>query len=156
MKIYVASSWRNEYQQTIVKKLREQGHKVYDFKNPEPGNNGFSWREISPNWQQWSVEEFQNGIKHPIARDGFRKDETAIRECDIVILVLPCGKSAHLEAGFAVGTGKKVFALIPEKIEPELMYSWFDEIYDDFGEMLEDMRNLENAEWMTQSYRDFV
>jgi len=26
MKIYVASSWRNEYQQNVVKFLRELGH----------------------------------------------------------------------------------------------------------------------------------
>ena len=35
MKIYLASSWRNRYQQDVVKALREVGFTVYDFKNLE-------------------------------------------------------------------------------------------------------------------------
>lgn len=34
-KVYVASSWQNEYQQLIVSFLRRKGHEVYDFMNPE-------------------------------------------------------------------------------------------------------------------------
>ena len=45
MKIYVASSWRNKYQQDVVKELREYGHDVYDFKNP-PNSTGFNWKQI--------------------------------------------------------------------------------------------------------------
>ena len=33
-KIYVASSWRNVFQQDVVNILRDLGHEVYDFKNP--------------------------------------------------------------------------------------------------------------------------
>jgi len=33
-KIYVASSWRNDYYPKVVAKLREAGHEVYDFRNP--------------------------------------------------------------------------------------------------------------------------
>ena len=49
-KIYVASSWRNQYFPEVVKKLREYGHEVYD--------------------------------------------------CNACLLVLPCGRSAHTEAGW--------------------------------------------------------
>jgi hypothetical protein len=42
MRIYVASSWRNEAkQQATVLALREAGHEVYDFRHPAPGNEGF-------------------------------------------------------------------------------------------------------------------
>ena len=37
-KIYVASSWRNEYYPEVVAKLREAGHDVYDFRNPPSGD----------------------------------------------------------------------------------------------------------------------
>lgn len=33
-KIYVASSWRNQYQPQVVRFLHEQGHEVYDFRHP--------------------------------------------------------------------------------------------------------------------------
>ena len=56
-KIYVASSWRNEYQQEVVKVLRELGHEVYDFKNPE-GRTGFQWSAIDKDWQSWTTEQY--------------------------------------------------------------------------------------------------
>ena len=36
-KTYVASSWRNPFQQEVVNILRDLGHEVYDFKNPHMG-----------------------------------------------------------------------------------------------------------------------
>lgn len=47
-KIYVASSWRNPFQQEVVNILRDLGHEVYDFKNPPHGNGGFQWSDIDP------------------------------------------------------------------------------------------------------------
>ena len=46
MKIYVASSWRNERQPEVVRCLRQRGHEVYDFRHPTPGDFGFRWSEI--------------------------------------------------------------------------------------------------------------
>lgn len=48
-KIYVASSWRNVFQQDVVGILRDLGHEAYDFKNPPHGNGGFQWSDIDPN-----------------------------------------------------------------------------------------------------------
>ncbi len=47
-RIYAASSWRNADQPAIVEKLREAGHKVYDFRNPPTGVGGFAWDQIDP------------------------------------------------------------------------------------------------------------
>jgi hypothetical protein len=44
--IYVASSWRNDYQPAAVAALRAAGHEVYDFKDSE----GFNWREVDPDF----------------------------------------------------------------------------------------------------------
>lgn len=121
MNIYVASSWRNQRQPEVVKALREAGHEVYDFRNPAEGNNGFHWREIHPNWQQWTPEQFKDALTHPVARQGFKHDMDALEACDICVLVMPCGRSAHLEAGFAIGAGKPTAILLADG-EPELMY----------------------------------
>lgn len=40
-KIYVASSWRNQHYPEVVRRLREAGHEVYDFRNPPHGDAGF-------------------------------------------------------------------------------------------------------------------
>jgi hypothetical protein len=51
MKIYIASSWRNAAQPALVQCLRNQGHEVYDFRNPPPPGipGGFQWSEIDLN-----------------------------------------------------------------------------------------------------------
>lgn len=110
--IYVASSWRNEVQQNVVHQLQCAGHTVYDFKNPRPGDNGFSWGEIDPDWQSWSFEEYAQALKHPLARDGFKSDLDALNACDTCVLVLPCGRSAHTELGYMLGQGKKPASFI--------------------------------------------
>lgn len=123
-RIYVASSWRNEFQPVIVHSLRTAGHEVYDFREPEPGNKGFAWSAIDPDWLGWEPKEYARLIEtHPVAREGFNLDKRALDWCDTCVLILPCGRSAHLEAGYCAGQGKQViFYLRPEKFEPELMY----------------------------------
>ena len=121
MKIYVASSWRNLAQPTVVRDLVKSGHSVYDFRNPAPGNNGFAWSSIDPNWKNWTPEEYIEALNHPAAIDGYYNDFDAMREADAVVLVLPCGRSAHLELGWAVGAGKITAILMLGDNEPELM-----------------------------------
>lgn len=128
-KIYVASSWRNNTQPIVVELCRELGHEVYDFKSPVP-NTGFSWREISPDWENWSTDEYITALDHPAAVAGFNSDFEAMHWADTFILVLPCGRSAHLELGWAAGKGKRTIILL-EKMEPELMVKMCDHICPD-------------------------
>ena len=123
-KVYVASSWRNEHQQGVVADLRSCGHAVYDFRNPAPGDHGFAWSAIDPEFHSWGPGEFAQRITtDPIAQRGFVRDQAALDWCDTCVLVLPCGRSAHLEAGYAAGQGKRViWWLHPDRFEPELMY----------------------------------
>jgi nucleoside 2-deoxyribosyltransferase len=67
-------------------------------------------------------------LDHPLAAAGFAADFKAMEWADACVLVLPCGRSAHVEAGWMKGAGKKVFAYMPEAQEPELMYKLFDGI----------------------------
>jgi hypothetical protein len=146
MKIYVASSWRNEYQQKVVSSLRNNGHEVYDFRNPSKNNHGFSWSEVDPNWQNWNRHEYREFLEHPIAVSGYKSDFNAMKWADVCVLVLPCGRSAHTEAGWMKGADKITIALIPENTEPELMYKIFDKIVLSITELileLDLMRQIE-------------
>jgi nucleoside 2-deoxyribosyltransferase len=120
--IYVASSWRNEYQPLVVELLRAWGQEVYDFRNPAPDNRGFAWSEIDPNWFRWTPSEYREALKHPIAKAGYALDIGALRACDTCLLVLPSGRSASWEFGYAMGQGKRGVVFMPENLEPELMY----------------------------------
>lgn len=120
MKLYVASSWRNPYQPNIVGVLRQSGHDVYDFRHPPGGDHlGFSWSEVDPDWKRWSPASYLRALQHPIARAGFASDFGAMQWADACVLVMPCGRSAHLEAGWFVGAGKPLVILLDSFIEPE-------------------------------------
>ena len=125
MKIYVASSWRNDYQPEVVKFLREKNHQVYDFKNPEEGKGGFNWREIDENWQSWSPREYRYNLMHPLAIEGFCTDMGAMKWADVFVGVQPFGRSASLEMGWAAGQCKPTFLLL-QNGEPELMVKMLD------------------------------
>lgn len=142
VRIYVASSWRNKYQSQAVKDLRDVGESVYDFKEPREGVSGFSWSDIDEDWRNWSLSEYINGMKHYLAEDGYGQDEDAMCGCDACILVLPCGRSAHLEAGWFVGMSLPTVAIIPsgEMIEPELMYKMFSGITYNVDDALKMLR----------------
>lgn len=128
-KVYVASSWRNSFQDVIVKALEALGHEVYDFKNPHEGQKGFNWREVDPNWESWTVAQYQKGLQHTIAQSGFKSDLNAMEWAESCVLVMPCGRSAHLEAGWFAGKGKQLMVYVPPetRFEPELMYLLADD-----------------------------
>lgn len=135
-KIYVASSWRNEYYPGVVDSLRKAGYYVYDFRNPPSGDPGFKWGNVDPNYMDWRPEEYRDNLSHPMAERQFNNDIEAMEDCDTCVLVLPCGRSAHTEAGWFAGKGKKVIAFIPQKEEPELMYKLFSSIATSLKELL--------------------
>ena len=124
MKIYVASSWRNHYQPAVVYELRQRGHDVYDFRNPAPGDRGFGWRQCATVEQLADPLAFRDEVlTHPIAARAFALDMGALSGADATVLVLPCGRSAHLELGYATGAGQKTIVLLDNPMsEPELMY----------------------------------
>lgn len=130
-----------------VKVLRVNGHQVYDFRrplegydNPNESARGFHWSEIDPQWRDWSNQDYIDSLAHPLSEQGFISDWQAMEWADVGVLFLPCGRSAHLEAGYFVGAGKKLYILLsPEKQEPELMYKMatgvFTNIYDIVNEL---------------------
>jgi hypothetical protein len=128
MKIYVASSWKNPYQQDIVARLRKRGYTVYDYMHP-PESTGFGWSEVGTSQIEEDPQAFLRGLNHPRALEGFESDFGAMLAADVGVLVLPCGRSAHTEAGWMAGRGKPVCALLLERpIVSELMYLIFDRI----------------------------
>lgn len=135
-KVYVASSWRCALQPAVVTALRCVGIDCYDFRHPAPGNEGFHWSEVMPSYrrvgpgspeQLADADEYLEALRHPIAEAGFAADFDAMQECDTCVLVLPCGRSAHLELGWFVGQGRRTAILLDgPTVVPELMYKMVD------------------------------
>lgn len=123
MYIYVASSWRNKYQPKVIQALRNAGHDVYDFRNPTEGDNGFSWKELDPEYpRKWDVDFYREALQSNQAIRGYKHDITAVRKADVCVYVLPAGRSASWEFGYIMGQGKRGIVLQCEPEDPDLMF----------------------------------
>lgn len=136
-KIYLASSWRNECYPSVVEALQKAGHEVYDFRNPPSGDGGFRWSSVDPDYMEWSPQEYRRQLSCQQAERQFDNDIQALESCDTCVLVLPCGRSAHTEAGWFAGRDKRVIVYMPTRQEPELMYRLFDVIACSMDELLQ-------------------
>lgn len=132
--VYVASSWRCSMQPAILALLRAAGIDCYDFRSPEEAK-GFHWSEVMPGYVAGSesaeVDEYLAALNHPRSIEGFQNDMEAMKRADAFVLVLPCGRSAHLELGWAIGKGKRTAIFldpspIDKTVTPELMYKMAD------------------------------
>jgi hypothetical protein len=137
--IYVASSWRNEIYPSVLAVLHAAHQPFYDFRHPAAGSDGFHWHEIDSEWQQWTTTQYREALTDPRAEEGFRYDMEALKSCTTLLLVLPCGRSSHLELGYAIGAGKRTVIYFPPNvtIEPELMYKAVDHLCLSMGEVLD-------------------
>jgi hypothetical protein len=135
--IYLASSWRNTERLNALKEaLEENGWDLYDFRANDDNGSAFHWSDLGPNIQKGSgyvsetqAEQFIEMIKHPIAINGHKRDMDNLDRADCLILVLPCGKSAHAEFGMAVKSPTtKTIVYITDPVQPELLYASADHI----------------------------
>jgi hypothetical protein len=146
-RVYVASSWRNQRYPAVLERLRAEDIPHYDFRQPEPGNYGFTWASVwtaiggegaGPNdWQTARGDRVVEMLRHPIAADGFRLDYSALLDSRAGLLVMPCGRSAHLELGFLAGRGKRTVVLLDEESEAELMWKIADLVTPSLDEAVE-------------------
>lgn len=151
LRIYVASSWRNQEHQNVVAALRNLGHDVYDFKNP-PGKTGFSWSQTTVG-KPSRPRDLKATLDDPVAVAGFREDMRHLRACDVCVFVAPAGLSASLELGWAAGAGKATIVYVPDdaydndglddrmrSFEPELMWKVASRIITRFEDLVEALR----------------
>lgn len=148
-RIYLASSWRNGFHRETLSLLREHGHDVYDFKSSEamagggPVATAFSWAEIDAEWQAWKPSQYRSLLTtHQRAASGFLGDLRGMEWADTCVLLLPCGRSAHIEAGFMKGRGKRliIYYVADTREEPDLMYLLADHITIGAGELISALR----------------
>lgn len=135
MKVYVASSWRNQRLTSVVQAIRDAGHEVYDFRE----NDAFDWKQLDPNFESWTPEQYLKNVRHPAAVAAFQRDITALNEAEACVLVAPCGRSSHLELGIAIGIGLRTIVLLAEGERPELSYCAATHVALSVDEMLKEL-----------------
>ena len=151
-KIYVSSSWENPYQPYMVEELRELGHEVYDFRHPSGRNDRSVWDEIGVSETLYhdqltgevglSGTELSAALRQSKAHERFAEHLAAMQEADTCILLLPCGRSSHLEAGYMKGLCKRVFVFGSafDIHKPELMYLTLDGYFYLYEDLFDELQ----------------
>jgi hypothetical protein len=121
--IYIVGSLRNPSIPMIGEALRNLGLDVFD-----------DWYAAGPEADdKWRDYEVFRGRNYPEALGGFAAkhvfefDLFHLQRTDMCLLVLPAGKSGHMELGYARGLGKRCFVLfdkVPERYD--VMYQFAD------------------------------
>ncbi len=108
------------------------------FCDKSAGRFVFSF-DLLPDVEKMNAETV---LKEEIVKRAFEEDRKWLDWADICILVLPAGNSAHLEAGYAKGSGKKL--VIYRKDFPEgefdVMYGFADMVTDDWRRVIDFMK----------------
>ena len=137
LRIYLAGSWKNaEAILTLQRLLAAIGYDVDCFASTDTGRTSFNWTELTHTLGCTTQEQAEEKLKQMDAIDllkfnrvieAFKEDKKWLDWCDACILVLPSGKSAHLEAGYAKGQGK-LLIIFGEflKGERDVMYGFAD------------------------------
>jgi hypothetical protein len=157
MKIYLASSWRNaEAVRLYLGYLRKQNGFVVDcFCDQEGGRVGFDIRECleTMGHSVYDVDAI-TALKHPAVSEQFRiaftEDKKWLDWCECLIMMMPCGRSAHLEAGYAKGQGKLLFIYWMDDLptgEFDNMYQFADGMFrqDELHKLIEVIKSYESV-----------
>lgn len=119
--IYLIGSLRNPDIPNIAAKLRSVGLEVFDdwyAAGPEADDK---WREYEIGRGRSYLEALQSGLA---ADHVFKFDLAHLERATDVLLVLPAGKSGHLELGFSLGRGKHGYILLDNPDRWDVMYKF--------------------------------
>ena len=138
MNLYLIGSLRNPKIPEIGQYLRSLGHEVFD-----------DWWAAGPEADDcWKKYERSRGHSYRQALRGFAAchvfeyDRYHLQRANLGVLVLPCGKSGWLEAGWLLGRGKPVYALLPESEEEvrwDVMLAFMTRVVSTLDELKESM-----------------
>jgi nucleoside 2-deoxyribosyltransferase len=126
MKIYIASSWKNQHTvEMLTALLRERGHEVLSFVENNYGEGRAAKKPM----------DFEKWVQTDKAWNSFTYDTNGATQSDIVIYISPSGLDAWAEVGAAWGCGKPVILGLYAKGESvglmrKMVAAWFDNYKD--------------------------
>lgn len=124
--IYLGGSLRNPAIPEIGKCLRLHGFEVFDDWFAGGPHADDCWRDYEKN----KGSTYRQALYGYAARNIFQFDKKHLERCDAFVLVMPAGKSGHLELGFVSGLGKPTFILFDQEPERwDVMYQFADDIF---------------------------
>jgi hypothetical protein len=124
--IYLIGSLRHPRVREVASALRARRLEVFD-----------DWHAAGPEaddiWQRYEQERgrsYREALAGEHAQTAYKMDRRNLDLCRAAVLVMPAGKSGHIELGYAVGQGKPGYILLEQEPERwDLMYAFATKIY---------------------------
>ena len=133
--IYLIGSLRNPKIIEVSEKLRAAGHEVFD-----------DWYAAGPEaddyWQKYETAKgnnYKQGLQGYAAKHVYEFDKFHLDRNDIAVLVLPAGKSGHLELGYVIGTGKPGYILLEDPDRWDVMYQFAAGVFYSVDDLVEEL-----------------
>ncbi len=130
--IYVIGSLRNERIPEVAAKLRAAGYDVFD-----------DWYSAGPEaddyWKKYEEargHDYYQALEGYAAQHVFAFDRSHLDRCGAAVLVLPAGRSGHLELGYVAGKGKPTFILHDNPDRWDVMYAFATAVVPDTESLL--------------------
>ena len=89
--------------------LRTDGHEVDPIWDGSSERYVFNWGQITDIKEDLSCCDAISFLDDPRTQRAFKEDKEWIDWADALLMLLPCGNSSHLEAGYASGSGKLLY-----------------------------------------------
>lgn len=137
MEYYIVGSLRNPEIPNIANALRKEGYDIFD-----------DWYAAGPEADDyWQLYENGKGHTYKEALAGyaaqhvFTFDKHHLDRCDGAILVMPAGRSGHLELGYMAGKGKPthiLFDKVPDRYD--VMYQFATSVCFSLEELIDELK----------------
>jgi len=137
--IYIIGALRNKAIPEFANELQQLGFEAFaDWFSPGPDADDF-WRDYS----KARGLTYKQALESYAARHIFDFDKYHLDRCDLAVMLMPAGKSGHLELGYIIGRGKPGYILFdgePERYD--VMVQFATGIFFNKQELFDKLREL--------------
>lgn len=131
--VYLAGSLRNPIIPHIGNKLRAAGLEVFD----EWFGGGKIADDEWQNYEKVRGRPYKDALKGYGAVHIFNFDKHHLDRTDCTVLVMPAGRSSHLELGYVIGKGKPGYVLFDKEPKRfDVMYQFADGVFFSVKELI--------------------
>lgn len=141
--IFMATSVNNQFALQVAFRLCQAGMTVYSYAS---SRHKVDWSKLMVEYgpcQEWGSGLYAELLWHQEEVEySCLENLNQMRDCKVVLLVHPCGRSAHMEAGIGVGLDKPLVVYIPILDVPDTAHWHAEAVCDEMGELIAELQAI--------------
>lgn len=148
MNIYLIGSLRNPEVPNVANRIRALGHEVFD-----------DWFAAGPEaddkWREYEISrgrDYLEALNGAAAKNVFAFDKRHLDAADAAVLLLPAGKSGHLELGYVIGSGRRGYVLLDTPDRWDVMYQFASGVFNNVDDLAKELGNADSSEQVSWEY----